>query len=465
MNKNLLTIIFLVVAFPLLGQQEGTLHFMSAISQARYNNPALAPQYQLNIGLPGISSNYISAANSGFNYNNIFSRRTEDDSLIVDLISFYNSLKEKNYLNVNASLDLMHLAFKLNPRIHLMLNVSQKMTGRIMYPQDLAGLLINGNASLINQTMHLSPEVESSGYLEVGVGGSYKVDRNITVGARLKILKGLFNITTEKADFTLHTDPDYNITIAGEAQINTSGINQLEDLKINSFKDATALMAKNNGAAIDLGATYQVLENLSIGLSLVDIGSIKWNNDLTSQVLENDVAYTFKGFDLAKVLEGDDVGFTESLDSLTETLEFKEVTGKAYRTVLPKKVYLSGDYEFIPNLRAGLLFYSEMHQGRFNGGVSSSLIKDFGRLMSLSLSYSVNNHSYNNLGAGISFNFSPVQLYFVGDNTLRAPLTLATQKELNPFLNSTKNFNLRFGMNLIFGYSKKQDRISSYPEF
>jgi hypothetical protein len=77
-------------------------------------------------------------------------------------------------------------------------------------------------------------------------------------------------------------------------------------------------------------------------------------------------------------------------------------------------------------------------------GFSASLQKDFGRWVSTSVSYSVINGIFNNIGGGLSLNLAPVQLYFVGDNLLSAPFSI----------NSIQNFNLRFGLNLIFGAEK-----------
>jgi len=60
-------------------------------------------------------------------------------------------------------------------------------------------------------------------------------------------------------------------------------------------------------------------------------------------------------------------------------------------------------------------------------------------------------NTYNNLGAGVSFNLSPIQLYIVGDNLLSASMS----KEINNYVATTRFFNVRLGLNFVIGYDKK----------
>ena len=463
--KKLVFIGIILTAQLSFAQQENTLHFMQSISQSRYNNPAFIPNYKLTIGLPGLSSNYISYANSGFALNHLIKKRIEDDSLQLMLNDFYNRLNDKNYLNLTASTDLFHLGFKVNPRIHFLFNVSAKSYNRLMYPKDLAALLIEGNAPLLNEKMTLSPAVESIGYIESGFGASYVIDRYWTVGAKVKILKGFFNVTTQSTQFDITTNDDYHITINGKSLINTSGFDQVDNLEVNNFSDVKEMIA-NNGIAFDLGATFKPVDKVSVGLSLVDIGGINWKHDVKSYELDQDSAsFTFKGFDVVDLIEGNNDSFDDVVDSLTNRLEYQESTGGSYRSPLPKKIYLSGTYEISRNLNAGLLLFGEIFRGRLNTALAANITKDIGRRMSFSLNYSAMQRSYDNLGAGISFNLAPVQLYFVSDNCLGAPIALISQQELNPYLKRIQTVNLRFGLNLVFGWDKTEGKISQDPHY
>jgi hypothetical protein len=56
---------------------------------------------------------------------------------------------------------------------------------------------------------------------------------------------------------------------------------------------------------------------------------------------------------------------------------------------------------------------------------------------------------------GFSLNLPPFQFYMVGDNLLRIPLG---GSDLNNFINSTQVFNVRTGLNFVFGWDKKQEK-------
>jgi hypothetical protein len=75
-----------------------------------------------------------------------------------------------------------------------------------------------------------------------------------------------------------------------------------------------------------------------------------------------------------------------------------------------------------------------------------------------SLSYTITNSSFNNLGAGLSLNLAPIQIYFAGDNILGAPLSLAANGNINSFINNAQYFNFRTGINFIFGRDKAQEK-------
>jgi hypothetical protein len=125
---------------------------------------------------------------------------------------------------------------------------------------------------------------------------------------------------------------------------------------------------------------------------------------------------------------------------------------------MPTKIYATGVYELRKNLTVGALLSAENFRGRFMTGFTASLNREFGRRVGASLTYTITNSSFNNLGAGLSFNFAPIQVYFVGDNILSAPFSYLSNGSYNSFLNSTQYFNFRTGINFIFGREKAQEK-------
>ncbi|MFM9840613.1 MAG: DUF5723 family protein [Cyclobacteriaceae bacterium] len=459
--------IFLKSRFPVLvfsliltansawAQVEGTMPFMKSLPQVTYYNPAFKPEYKFSFGLPG-SSVFYQYSNNGFNYNDFISK--QNGELTADLSKLYGKMKDENYLNNNFQADLLRVSMKANARLYLTFNVTAKAYTRIMLPKELVGIFANGTDAYVNSTAKLSPKAEALSYGEIGLGAAYTVNKKLTVGAKLKILKGAMNVTTQKALFDLSLSDTYAITAKGDADIRTSGIHNLDQTGYDAGKNWRDFTS-NNGFAFDLGATYRMMDRLTVGLSLIDIGGISWQNDLYGYQLDPTKAnYTFAGIDAKKLLNGDSDYSGSLTDSLEVKFKFTEGRIASYYTALPTKIYASGTYELKKNLTVGALFSAEIFRGRFMLSFTTSLNKEFGRRVGASLSYTLSNNSYSNIGAGLSFNFSPIQIYFVGDNIIRAPLSYLANGNYNSFVNSTQYFNFRTGINFIFGRIMEQEK-------
>ncbi|MGC4020838.1 MAG: DUF5723 family protein [Cyclobacteriaceae bacterium] len=265
----------------LFAQEEGTMPFMMSLPQVTYYNPALKPYYKFSFGLPG-SSTFAQYSNNGFNYNSFISN--QNGVLTADINKLYGALRDKNYVNLNAQVDLFRFSLKINPRIYLTFNTTVKSYNRILIPKDLVGVLAGGTDAYVNQTATLSPKAEATEYVETGIGAAYTVNRKLTVGAKIKFLKGIANATTQQAIFNLSLDNNYDITMKGNVDARTSGIHAptQDGYDFNShWQD----YLKNNGLAFDLGGTYQVNDRLMVGLSLIDLGGITWKNDTMVTVL------------------------------------------------------------------------------------------------------------------------------------------------------------------------------------
>lgn len=457
--KNSLLVVLLTVAMhSVFAQNEATMYFMNSLPQVTYLNPALTPRYKFSLGLPG-SSVFVQYGNNGFTYNDIATK--EGGVIRADLNKLYAAMADKNYIDLVAQADLFRFSMKVNARMYLTVNTTVKTYNSIMLPKDAAGLFINGTVAYVGGTASLSPEVRSIGYVETGVGASYIVNKKLTVGARVKILKGAANATTENANVELSLDNDYAITIRASGELRSSGIHNLDDDNYD-IEDNWRDYLDNNGVAFDAGATYKVTDRLTVGLSLLDIGGIRWKNDPYSYRLDPARAnYTFSGVDLDRILNGDEDYLDAEGDTLESRFDVQEGAIAGYRTALPAKAYMSGSYRLARNFHAGLLLFAERYDGRFSSGVSASLCKDFGRRFTTSLSYTVTRRAFNNVGAGISLNLAPIQIYIVGDNLLRAPIALASDN-LNSFVNSMHYFNLRAGFNFVFGWDKEQEK-QPYP--
>jgi hypothetical protein len=393
--------------------------------------------------------------NTGFSYNDIASK--QNGVVTADLNRFYNALKDKNYVLNYVEADLLRFQFKVSSKLYLSLNATAKSFNSIMIPKELVGIFSNGTTPLVNAPSTFSMQGESLQYAEIGLGAAYQVNPKLSVGTRLKFLSGIASATTESSTGTIGLNSNYDISVSAGADVRTSGFKNSDKGKLGDY-------LSNSGFAFDIGGTYRLLEKLTLSASLLNIGSITWQNDLYGYTLDPKKAtYTFKGIDMQKVVNGNTTYIDAEIDSLKKHFTFQEGVGRSYSTSLPSKIYLGGKYQLRERFSVGALLFSEQYKGRFSPGVSVSLQKDFTKYISTSLSYTFNNGIANNFGAGLSFNLSPVQLYFVGENLLGAPIYLVKDQNLNSYFYSTQNFNLRIGINFIFGKNKPAEKSPDTP--
>lgn len=445
MRRILIIVSALVaISFKSSGQHENTLYSLSNVPQSVYINPATSPNYNFSLGLPGISSTYFSFANSGFSYNDIF-RKRDNNGLWINLNDFYLGLKAKNHTKISLSSDIFSLGFKANSRMHVTFNITEKVNTRLMLPKGIFWA-INGNApEVTGNTIQMGPRINAMHYREYALGSTYTVNKKLTVGVRGKLLFGKSNIHTEKSDLTLSTSSEaYQLTLSGNMLVNTSGLNKYFD---DEGQDSEKLLKEyvlnknNKGFAIDLGGSYKLMDRLTVSASILDLGSIKWKYDVKNHELNN-VSYTFDGFTLKDDEDIDAIG-----DTLEAQFKFNE-SDRSYKTSLPTKFYVGGNYLLFKNFHANLLFSGEIYQKNFSPSISAGMTKDFGRTLSLSLSYTAANRSANQIGSGIAIKLWPAQIYFVSDNIIGAAL----------MPKSTKDFNARLGMNLVFGRKPTEDK-------
>lgn len=452
MKKFFYPLIFSLLSYTSYSQQDLSLLFLSEVGQHTFANPAFESEYDISVGIPLLSSNYIGFSNSGFTYNDVFSR--ERGILRLNLNNLVGELDNKNYFEADASINILHVGYRSSDRLYLTFNLSARSFKSVMYPGDLVDFVVAGNEPFIGEELSVAPVVESFSFVELGVGASYKLNERLNIGARLKILGGIESATTQNSQLNLLTDADtYHLTAVANASLFTSNFQRMDaeglDLSNVNFMN-------NLGIALDLGATYQVTDRLELGLSLLDLGAISWKENTYEYYLDPDEAnYTFEGEPINELFEDGSAPFSAIIDTIQENFDFQERTITSYSTALPVKSYLTGKYRISNSLSAGAALFMQHYKDRWKSGLGLNLTKQFSRQITTSFTYSMRDNTYNNFGGGISLNLKPVQLYLVSDNLLNALYYGVTDGKFNGYINNARSMNFRFGINLVFGDRKR----------
>lgn len=429
-------------------QDGNTIYFMQNIPQSSFSNPALMPNCKFYLGLPGISSLQFNLDNSGFSYNDLFTRRA-DDSLIIDKEKLLGALSDKNKLSYDMSEQIFAMGFRAK-RSYFSLSVNSKISANFNYTKDFMTFLLKGNAEFIGKDIDLSgSKLEANTYSEIALGYAREFGKKFTFGMRVKYLVGAVNVYTEKSDIKIYTDPNtYDIRATSDVLIHSSSpFDSLKSFDEQAKNIKWKNMMDNNGFAFDFGGEFRLNKRWAFGASLIDLGSINWKSDLRDYRTKNpNQSFTFSGLDINEAFKGGELDQTvidNLIDSLKETIGIEEYKGVSYKAPLKTKLYLSAFFALNSKNRFGFLMRNEFANQDVNTMFSVSYNTNIGRNLAITLSNTFVSGNMFNPGGGFTFNFGPFQLYLIGDHFSSI------------YAADLKNIGLHFGMNLIFGKTKQ----------
>jgi hypothetical protein len=239
--------------------------------------------------------------------------------------------------------------------------------------------------------------------------------------------------------------------------------NSIEDITVNDINDVPGFLlnSKNMGLGLDIGAVYEITNELKVSGSLIDFGYIRWKSNVTSLNAKSE--FKFSGFNIEDVVNGTktfDELATEMVDSLKNSFKISK-ENSAFTTFLPTGINLGASYNLTKNISVGLLSHSLITRRQLRESVTLSANANIGNLFSTSLSYTAANHSYDNLGVGLAFRIGIMQFYTVADKIPIKYNRIMTDNSPDILLPESWNtLNFRIGMNLAFGnrIKKKNDK-------
>ena len=471
LKKLFFTIIslFLFSAYS-FAQDSQTLYYMNRVPQSTLMNPAMQPTCNFFLGLPVVSSLQIDAGNNRLSLTDVIMKHPTEDSLITFLhpdaefntSDFLAKIKENNFFYEDFRTDLLAFGFRVNSW-YFSFNLSERLSTSINYPKDLMVLALEGNQGFINKSADLSYlGINSTFYREYGLGISKELSKDLSIGIRAKVLFGHANVSSDfkdnnlsmyssrdsiylNADATVYTSSPLIPTTDSEGGFESFEVpGYIENSETDSLIDL-ALAHKNMGLGIDLGIFYRPADKFSLSLSVIDLGYIKWDaEDVTKLELKG--SYAFKGVDVSNEVGNSDEDtdpFEEMTDSLMNSFTVSN-TAESYTTTLGAKVYIGANYAVSKKFDVGFLSRSYFYNSNLNQAFTfSANVRPINGL-SASLSYSIMNGAYNNIGFGLVLGGAPFQIYVISDN---ASAALWGHK--------TTSFNFRFGFNVAFGCRHK----------
>jgi hypothetical protein len=275
-----MALLFMVSLLPWLSkaQENSTLFFMHTLPQANLLNPAVQIPCKVFVGMPMLSSIHLNYSNSFFSYNDILEKNGNDLNLKIGY--FLNNPGSIQDIRLELQLSLINFGF-LYKNYYFNFNIQDKADIAFFYPVNLFGFLLRGNSDYLGKKYDLGGiKIYGNYYREWAFGVSKIINKQLTVGAKAKILFGKANLRTLRNDLSLTTTADsFFLTAASSLQIdasplvvttNNKGVITSADLPEND--PLTLLLnSKNKGFGIDLGAIYNLDEKITFSASLLDL--------------------------------------------------------------------------------------------------------------------------------------------------------------------------------------------------
>lgn len=482
-KKRFTLILIVATLFANASAQNSQVLYNMNLPQNHLLNPALRPSNSLYIGLPALSGINLNANNNFVNFSDIFMNGGVGDSVITflhpdyDTDDFLAKIKDKNSIEPQASVQLFGLGFSVGNDSYIFLDINERIEGNLVLPEDVIRLGLEGNEGFVGNQIDLSSlRGDMKYYHEVGLGFSKNITDRLRIGVKGKLLFGVAAVSIDNRALGITVNDDYSHTLDADLTVNMSApvsvyisaennIDSIafDDSRFDSFKGVSEFIMgkKNTGLGIDIGATYDLNDRIVLSAALTDFGYIKWKKDVTN--LQARSQFHFSGLNMTDVINGsktiDELG-EEMLDSLKNSFGVAD-SNDPFTTWLPFGLTLGGSYAVTDNFSLGLLSYSRFIGKQVRESVTLSANVNISNAFSTSLAYTMSNHRYDNLGAGLAFRAGIAQFYMMSD---RIPFMwnkiIKEDGRSFPLPASWNAVNLRLGMNLTFGnrVKKKDDK-------
>lgn len=482
----MLIILFSAIFIEANCQYSKVLYYMK-LPQNHLLNPAIKPTSKIYIGLPVVTGIGAEAGNDFLKLSDIIEPGMKIDSSFfkkINLNRIAGNLKDQNTITTDASIQLFGLGLTFGGDLYVFADIIDKFNAETILPRDLLELYVNGYENFVGRNIDLSGmNFKGQYFREYGLGFSKNITSRLRVGVKGKLLSGIASMSFDNRSFTLKVNNDFSQTVTSDASLDVSGRGALQRIFNENnvlFKSETTTKTDikgfavdyltcpvvNTGFSADIGIVYNPVRLLTLSASVTDLGYITWKKDLKSFKANN--SFNLAGITLQDVANGT-FSFEKLQESLIDTIKnnfIEDPAPRPYKTYLPTGITAGASLNLLSFFSLGFLSESHIYSGVVKEAVTLSANAYLGRVLSASMSYTVANYSYNNIGAGLALKTGPLQFYVIADkiplgwdkayyekNDTAEPGSFSFPKDMNLI-------NINVGLNIIFGklITKKTDK-------
>lgn len=412
------------------------------------SNPAFSNEGHGFVAMPGLGNlNVGTNGTLGVKHilYNVNGRTTTALNPEVTASEVLDGMKNKGRIGVNLRETILAVGFSGMGGYNT-ISVGTRADINVSLPKDIFRLAKEGPANSSYDLSNLG--ARGAAWAEIGLGHSRQINRQLRVGATLKVLVGVGGFSTDIKDARLTLGQDsWNAVVNAQLRSNIKGMRYKQKYNDDTNRDYVNGFDMDDfgpiggyGAAIDLGAVYRLNDDWEFSASLLDLGGISWSETATAstdgpQEVHTD-EYSFN-------VDNNDTWekFTDNLSMLYQ-LEDKGNTGSRF-TGIGATLNLAAQYTF-PLYRR--LKFGALSSTRFNGPFTWTEMRVSAQVEPVKWFSAGANLAEGTFGFGfgwiLNFKTTGFNLYLASDLT---PGSLAKQ---GVPLNTNANFSM--GINFPF---------------
>lgn len=430
---------------------------MHKIPESTFLNPAVQGPCKVWMGMPVLSSIHLDVGNTFVSFNSASQKIGAQFGPHPDRL--LRKMHKIDFITAEVHINLLAFGYRYND-YYFTFFLTEKVNALASIPRSLAEFPLLGNSSEVGRTIKMNRlGTDAFHYREYALGVSKRIEGNLTIGGRAKLLFGKANVKTRRSQIELTTmDVTRNWDVHTEMLINVSapitlftdanGI--INDVQEREPRDIPGyiLNRKNYGLAFDGGFLYRYSDRLTFAGSFIDLGFIRWRSDVHSITEEYD--YLYEGVDVSST-DFNLINYSRGLiDTIINNFEM-ETSNNKYTTPLPFKIYGGATYQLTNKTNIGFMHGYRIMKWRFVPSATLSLNTRPVKWFTPSISWSYHNYTLNNLGFGFSLQSRNFQYYMISDNVsgMIWPQT-------------TRGVNLRFGFNFFFKCKDKEEEEDAW---
>lgn len=408
--------------------------------QSNMLNPAFTPE-QGYVLIPVLGGTGVNVGSNSLSVDKLFYSNPNGSGLVsfldvdIDKSILLNSISDNNNVYADFSTTIFGVGFYSDSNIFWTFGSNLKAGSSVSLPR---GIFEFAKLSRSDNTYDLQGlNASLNCYLENYVGASMKIG-DFNVGAKVKVLLGILDASVQFDDMTVVLDgSEWSITSNGQFAATAAGLylsDELSDFSFDNIEYSPEFKTSGFGLGVDLGGSYDVLDDLTVSMSVTDFGFIRWSGESTVAA-QSSGSYIYKGVNFS-----DSDADVDAFD-VDDILQFENANSDNRTKSLSTTFNAAGEYRLADDkVAAGLLYSARLRSGYTQHEVTAVASLRPANWVTANVSYSAISST---VGAALNLHPSWINL-FLGMDYVTSVLSVTPQ--YIPM--SAKNINFYFGVGI-----------------